>query len=174
MPSLPTVAVSGDGDRLALEGVLDIRTLARAEDALKQWMRRRRGSHAHRTLDLGNLSSLDTPGALFLCGLREKGVDLTGIRAEHKALVDLICALEGKPLPKRERVARWRQLVIRLGKGADDAWHDALDIITFVGRAASATGHALIHPRSLRLPSISRHVSDTAYTRCRSSGCWRS
>jgi len=33
--------------------------------------------------------SLDTPGALFLCGLRDKGVKLTGIRAEHQALLDL-------------------------------------------------------------------------------------
>ena len=157
----PTVTVSGDGDRLALQGVLDIRTLTEAEDSLKQWLKRRLGGHRRRALDLGNLSGLDTPGALFLCRLREKGVELTGIRAEHKALLDLISGLEGKPLPKAETAPRWRELVILLGKGADEAWHDTLDIITFIGRASSATRHALIHPRALRLPSISRHVSDT-------------
>ena len=31
----------------------------------------------------------------------------------------------------------------------------------FVGRATSAIGHALIHPHSLRLPSISRHIEET-------------
>ena len=101
------LAVNGDGDRLALEGVLDIRTLTGAEEVLKQRLKRRGGGQA-RALDLGNLSGLDTPGALFLCGLREKGIELTGIRAEHKALLDLICALKGKPLPKSATVPRWR------------------------------------------------------------------
>lgn len=155
-PSSPTVAISGDGDRLTLEGALDIRTLAEVEKSLK------RTKHSKsRTLDLRNLTSLDTPGALFLCELREKGVELTGIRAEHKTLLDLICALELKPLPKLKPVPRWRQLIIELGKGAVDAWHDTLDVITFVGRAASVMGDALIHPGYLRLPSISRHIEDT-------------
>ena len=39
--------------------------------------------------------------------------------------------------------------------------HDTLDIITCVGRTARGIGHALIHPRSLRLPSISRHIEET-------------
>jgi phospholipid/cholesterol/gamma-HCH transport system permease protein len=88
-------------------------------------------------------------------------VKLTGIRAEHQALLDLICGLDLKPLPKVKSVPRWRQLVIQLGKGADNAWHDAIDIITFVGRAASWTVNALIHPDCLRPASISRHVAET-------------
>jgi phospholipid/cholesterol/gamma-HCH transport system permease protein len=88
-------------------------------------------------------------------------VELTGIRDEHRALLDLICGLELKPLPKSERVARWRQLVTQLGKGAAAARHETLDVIAFVGEAANAIGHALAHPRSLRLSSISRHISET-------------
>jgi len=112
-------------------------------------------------LDVAGLDSLDTPGALFLCGLRDKGVKLTGIRAEHKALLDLICGLDLKPLPKVQSVPRWRELIIQLGKGAHDARHDVLDIITFVGRAASWTVNTLMHPGCLRPASISRHVSET-------------
>lgn len=153
----PGVAVNGEGDWLAIEGVLDIRTLVAAETSLQHWLRQRKS----RVLDIGKLSGMDTPGALFLCGLRNKGVELTGIRAEHKSLLDLICGLELKPLPKPVSVPRWRQLVMQLGKGADAAWHDALDVITFIGRVASATGHALMHPRSLPLPSISRQVAET-------------
>ena len=156
-PPSPTLAISGEGDRLALEGVLDIRTLTEARNSLTQWLKQRK-SHA---LDLGNLSGLDTPGALFLCELGNKDVALTGIRAEHKTLLDLVCGLELEPLPKPASVPRWRQLVVELGKGADEAWRDTLDVITFVGRAASAIGHALIHPRYLRLPSISRQVAET-------------
>src|SRR5438876_9997347 len=152
-----TFAVSGEGDRLALEGVLDIHTLPEAQRSLRQALKQRKKG----ALDLANLSGLDTPGALFLCGLGDKGVELTGIRVEHKALLDLICGLELEPLPKSKSVPRWRELIIQLGKGADDAWRDALDVITFVGRAASAIGQALIHPRSLRLPSVSRQVAET-------------
>ena len=150
-----------DGDRLALEGALDIRTLADARTALKQWLGGRAQGHARAALDLGKLSGLDTPGALFLCGLGEKGVDVTSVRAEHQALLDLVCNLDLEPLPKPPTVPRWRQTIIDLGKGADEAWRDTLDVITFVGRAASAIGLALRHPRSLRLPSISRQVRET-------------
>jgi phospholipid/cholesterol/gamma-HCH transport system permease protein len=156
--SLPlTVTTDGDGDRVTLEGALDIRTLAEAQRSL-------RNSYARRKpvlLDLGRLSELDTPGALFLRGLRDKGVELTGVRAEHQALLELIGNLELKPIPEPRPDSRWRQLVTTLGKGADDAWHGTLDVIAFVGQAASLIGHALIHPGYLRLAAISRHISET-------------
>jgi phospholipid/cholesterol/gamma-HCH transport system permease protein len=156
-PSRPTVVVSGEGDRLALAGALEIGTLADAKRSLKKWSKQ----GASRSLDVAKIESLDTPGALLLCGLRDKGVKLTGIRAEHQALLDLICGLDLKPLPQVKPAPRWRQLVIQLGKGADDAWHDALDIITFVGRATSWTVNALVHPDCLRPASISRHIAET-------------
>jgi phospholipid/cholesterol/gamma-HCH transport system permease protein len=147
----------GDGDRWVLAGELDIRTLADAERSLKQWLQQQKS----RVLDLADLSGLDTPGALLLCELRGNGVDLTGVRAEHKALLDLVCGLALKPLPKAKFVPRWRQLIIKLGQGADEAWHDVHDVIAFVGRAASVIGHALMHPRYLRPASISRHIEET-------------
>ena len=152
-PSSLTVAISGDGDRFALKGTLDIRTIAEARESLK---RRKLGA-----IDLRDLTGLDTPGALFLCGLRDKGVTLTGIRPEHEAVLDLIAGLDLKPLLKPKTVSRARQLIMQVGKGAEAAWHETLDVIAFVGRAASVTRHALMHPRSLRLASISRHVAET-------------
>jgi len=153
----PGVAVTGEGERLALEGVLDIRTLVAAQTALSRLLRQRKS----RSLDIGKLSEIDTPGALFLCELRDKGVELTGVRTEHKSLLDLICGLDLKPPPKPVTVPRWRHLVIQLGKVAEEAWHDALDVVTFIGRAANATGYALMHPRSLPLPAISRQIAET-------------
>jgi phospholipid/cholesterol/gamma-HCH transport system permease protein len=155
--AIATVNVSGEGDELALEGVLDIRALAAAENSVAQ----RLNSRSLRALDLRSLSLVDTPGALFLCELADKGVELTGIRAEHKTLLDLVCNLERKPLEKPESVPRWRELIIRLGKGADAAWHDTFDIITYVGRVASALRFAVIHPRYLRPASISRQIAET-------------
>jgi len=150
--TVPTFSVAGEGDRLALAGALDIHTLGEAREALKQ--------ARSRLLDLGNLSRLDTPGALFLCELRDSGVQLASVLPEHQALLDLIGGLKHEALPARKHVARWRQIVIQLGKGADDAWHDMLAIVTFIGRVASTAGHVLMHPRELRPASISRHVGE--------------
>ena len=152
-----SIAIHGDGERLALEGTLDIHTIAEARRSLAQWLRERK-SHA---LDLGKLEGLDTPGALLLCGMREKGVKLTGLSSAHEALLDLVCGLELKPLPKHPFVPRWREIVTQIGKGADEAARDSLAVVTFLGRSAAAVGHALIHPSRLRLPSISRQVAET-------------
>src|SRR5512140_3425371 len=84
-PSPPALVVSGDGDRLALAGALNANTLAEARNSLKQWSKQ----GPSRTLNVAKLDSLDTPGALFLCALRDNGVELEGIRAEHRALLDL-------------------------------------------------------------------------------------
>lgn len=156
-PALPTVAVRGDGERLAIEGALDIRTLASARESLQQ----RAGGKNPRVVDLGELTELDTPGALLLCGLSGSGVELTGLRADHKVLLDLVCGLKLKALPKQPTVPRWRQVIIDLGKGADQARRDTLDVIAFVGRAAGALGRAIRHPHALRLPAISRQVGET-------------
>ncbi len=112
-------------------------------------------------LDLSELSDLDTPGALLLSGLRDKRWELTGVRAEHGRLLDLIGGFELEPIPSLEPGSGWRQLVIQLGRGADDTWHESIDVITFVGRSVSLIGRALIHPRSLRLPAIARHITET-------------
>ena len=156
-PSRPTVVVSGEGDRLALTGALDLNTLADARKSLKQWSKR----GAARSLDIAKLDRLDTPGALFLCGLIDNGVELKGVRTEHRALLDLICGLDLKPLPKVDSIPRWRQIVIQIGKRAHDARHEAQDVITFIGRAASWTMNSLLHPTTLRPAAISRHVAET-------------
>ncbi|HEY2863922.1 MAG TPA: ABC transporter permease [Casimicrobiaceae bacterium] len=157
----PGLAISGDGDRLVLEGALDIRALTELRRSLQHWQKQGRGGHARRTLAIGKLSGLDTSGALFLCGLRDKGVELTGVRAEHKALLDLVCGTDVEPLPIPASMPRWRQLIIAVGKGGDEAWRDSVDIVTFIGRAASAVGQALVHPHLLRLPSIFRQLAET-------------
>src|SRR5260221_4897604 len=153
----PALVIDEHGDRPALKGALDIRSLTDAEKLLK----RQRGGKKVRAIDLAGLDALDTPGALLLCALRNDGVELTGVRSEHRALLDLVCGLDLKPLSKPRPVSRWREFVTQFGKGADEVWRDTLDIVTFVGRSASAVGYALIHPHELRLPSISRQVAET-------------
>jgi phospholipid/cholesterol/gamma-HCH transport system permease protein len=147
----------GEGERLTVVGALVIRTLTAAKAVLAQ----RTSQRALKTLDLSELENLDTPGALFLCGLRGAGVQLTGARTEHAALLNLVCGLEVAPMPAPKKLSGVRELVIDIGKGADEFWRDALDVVTFVGRAAEATIRSLIRPRYLRLAAISRQVEET-------------
>jgi len=156
-PPRPALTLDGEGDRPALTGALDIGTLAQAGSVLKKLSKR----GPSRTLDIAGLESLDTPGALLLCGLRDEGITLTGVRPEHRALLDLVYGLDLKPLPKVAAVPRWRQIITQLGRATHDARHDIVDIVTFVGRSASWTVSALIHPHCLRPASISRHVAET-------------
>lgn len=153
--------VSGEGSKLRVAGPLGIHTLTKARHALDARLQKEAGAESPYTLDLGGLDSLDTTGALLLCELRDKGAELTGVRAEHKALLALVGGLDQQPLPKVVTIARWRQLLIQLGKGTNAAWHDSLAVITFVGLAAHSTARALLHPHSLRPASISRHIAET-------------
>ena len=158
--SASTLAIQGDGNRLALDGDLDIRTLAEARDALARWL----GTdhlRERRSLDLGRLRGLDTPGALLLRRLSEQGVHFEHVRSEHEALLGLIGGLHLEPPRRPPAVPRWRQLVIQLGKGGEEAWRDTRDVIAFMGRAVNAVACALAHPRDLRLPSISRQIQET-------------
>jgi len=156
-PAKSTIALTGDGDQLALTGDLDIGTLIEAKALLKKWSK----PGAGRALDLSGVGDMDTPGAMFLCGLNKHGVELTGIHADHRALLDLLNGLDLEPLPPVPSVPRWREIVIQIGKAAHDARHEAADLITFVGRTASWTVDALLHPSCLRPAAISRHVSET-------------
>ena len=151
--SRPAITIEEEPERVALEGILDVHTLAEVRNRLQR--------RALRTLDLAKLSGLDTPGALFLRELDEKGVKLTGMRAEHRELLDLIRKLEIKTLSKPAALARWRELLVQLGPGAHAARLETVAVIIFLGRAASAIRHALMHPRDLRLAAISRQIADT-------------
>lgn len=139
-------------DGVVFAGALNIRTLTKAEAALKK--------AKAKALDLSGLTALDTPGALFLCEQQER-MKLASVRPEHQALLDLICELKLDRVPHKKRPPAWKQFLIRLGKASVTVWNDMIEIITFTGRAAIITAHAITHPRYLRLASISRHVEET-------------
>jgi phospholipid/cholesterol/gamma-HCH transport system permease protein len=153
----PGLTVTGEGGHFVLKGVLDVYTLALAKGEVLHALKNG-GSPA---LDLSEIDELDTPGALFLCELRSQGAQLTGTRAEHQRLLDLIAGLDLKQPPAVDGPPRWRQLIVQLGKSTDAAVRDAYDLVAFLGKAASAAGYALLHPGRMPLPSISRHVADT-------------
>jgi phospholipid/cholesterol/gamma-HCH transport system permease protein len=154
---LAAIAIEAHGARVAITGTLGVRTVPELEDALA----RQPQAEPLRTLELGALSELDTSGALYLSALRAHGVSLSGLRPEHRAMLELIDGLDLAPLPKSRPRARWRHLLVVTGKEFDAAWRDAYDILVFIARAANAIGRALVHPHALRPASISRHIEET-------------
>lgn len=151
------LALSSEAGHLALSGELRIDSLAQAEKLMADAT----APEADTALDISGLTSLDTPGALFLCDLRDKRYTLGGIRKEHQALLDLVCGLDLKPLPTVPPISRWRHFVVQIGKGSQAGRRDLVDIIDFTGRAASWTLRALLHPSTLRFASITRHIAET-------------
>jgi len=139
-------------DILALQGRLDVHTLMAAARVLQE--------HDIKYIDLSELTALDTPGALFLCTLDEN-IHLSHVRPEHHALLNLIRQLELKPFPEAQEIPGWRQFIIKIGRGAADAWQNILEIITFIGRTTVVTTRAFIHPRNLRLPPLSHYIEET-------------
>lgn len=157
LASAPTLVVSGAGAPPTLAGTLDLSTLTEANKVLNHFSKQSAAS----TLNIAGLVRIDTPGALFLCGLQKNGVTLSGVRTEHQALLELICGLDIQPLPKVKGISRWRQIIIQIGNGAHDVRCEAMDVLIFLGRTMHWTALALRHPSQLRLASISRFVTET-------------
>jgi phospholipid/cholesterol/gamma-HCH transport system permease protein len=152
----PSIAINGEGSRIALEGVLDIHSLKQAKRALSSFLNQRKA----RTLDLGGLNGLDTAGAMFLCDLRDKRVELIGVSTEHEKLLDLICGLERKALVKPRAIPGWREFIMRIGKGVDSFGRDSYDVIAFVGKSVESLVRTLTHPSLLRPAAISRQITE--------------
>ena len=68
-------------------------------------------------------------------------------------------AWRSEPLPKAPRVARWREIVIRVGKGADDFGRDSLAVIRSWAAPLPRSARLSSIRTRLRLASISRQVA---------------
>ena len=155
-PASQTLVINGEGNLRAMDGMLDLRSIELARHSLEAWLKPGKS----RKLDLAKLSGLDTTGALFLCELRDRKVELTHASAEHSQFLELIGGLERKPLPSPKKIPRWREIVIELGKGVDAVGHEAYDVIVFIARALNALLRALVHPSLLRPAAISKQISE--------------
>ena len=160
-PGIAThLAVEGEGSCLSLEGDLGLPTL----DIVRRALRKHRHGPAPTELNLAGLQRLDTPGALLLCGLRDQGLRLQGLRRPHADLLEMVCKLGVQDLPAKPRRPRWQEIVVDIGRGADSAWHDLIALIALLGQACSECMSVLRHPRregGLPLASITRQIADT-------------
>ncbi len=153
-PSPLTVTVA-DG-HVTLAGKLNATTVEQARHATKSVT-----DAGKRQIDVGGLTELDTAGALLLCAWQEQGGTFSGLRAEHKRLLELITKLDHAPLAGVPKIHPVRDFVTGVGRAGADTLKDFVDFIDFTGRAAAAIGQLFLHPGSLRLSAIAHHIMET-------------
>ncbi|MBI1205674.1 MAG: MlaE family lipid ABC transporter permease subunit [Azospirillum sp.] len=118
-------------------------------------------------LDLSGLVALDTVGALLLFRLRrelaEAGGSVAVVRAKpaHLALLDAVWRAAELPAPVRRRTSAVGDFLFRIGKGASDIGHAAVELIAFFGVICVTLGRIVIQPRRIRGKALIYHIEHT-------------
>lgn len=118
-------------------------------------------------IDAYQLTALDTTGALLL--LRVFGdlpptldaADVQGMNAADLALLRLVIARHGRTVPPQPVHASVSRLLERIGGAIVDAWHQARELLGFVGIMLATLGKVLSGHRRLRLTATVFHMEQT-------------
>ncbi len=143
-------------------------TLANARDlapAVAGAAAMRPGDHC--LIDAHQLTALDTTGALLL--LRALGdsppsfsaADVQGLNPANLALLQLVTARHGQAAPARPVHASFVRLLERIGGAIVDAWHQARELLGFVGMMLATLGKVFSGHRRLRLTATVFHMEQT-------------
>ena len=163
-----TVSNEDGGSRLAFFGELTAQTLGSVEKALRSAP----GAFGPVVLDLKNLSSLDTSGALLLNltarDLREQGRDcrMANLTARQERIL-----LQSLPPQKASRAAENEKgtddspfLIRRIalfGKNVCDGLSLLGQLVEFFGHFLVRTGGFFLHPSRLRVTPLVHHMEQT-------------
>ncbi len=156
-----------DGDRLLLRAsgawvvatISEIDRLVSAIDLLA-------AKQVH--IDLSKVTSLDTSGAMMLCGLtkaiEEHGakVEYTGVTETHHPLLQLV--VEARRVPRDVELPRINTFVLmvnRAGKALFDAGTEGIALLNFFGITIIKLLRALVSPRRLRFVSLVHQIEQT-------------
>jgi phospholipid/cholesterol/gamma-HCH transport system permease protein len=131
--------------------------LGRALDALAA-----SGSSTH--IDLSGVDRLDTTGAWIIFRLRERLttagdiVNIQGLDGEQRALFDRVADIGAcepvRPIPLHPIIA----VLERTGRGVYEAFHDAVDLLNFLGVVTLAGLHSIARPKRIRLVPTFSHL----------------
>lgn len=123
---------------------------------------------AARAIDGSGISDLDTAGAWLLLSLTRRlnqpPDSIHHLTPDHAAIFALTAkaaSLEGPDKRiKKQPPSELESFFIHIGRASHDVWNAAKEILSFIGESAAVLARGLIHPRRLRLASISRHVEE--------------
>ena len=117
-------------------------------------------------IDISEIKELDTAGAMVLqrvlnaCTERGNVSGIVGGSEAHDSLLEQVgphlapCAVE----PVREF---WLKIILaRLGKGVIDAYHAALDVMSFIGQTLATAVNVIKSPSRFRMTSTVYHMEE--------------
>ncbi|PWC52365.1 ABC transporter permease [Azospirillum sp. TSO22-1] len=118
-------------------------------------------------LDLAAIDGLDTVGALLLARLAERlrgegyAVEVTGVRPEHRALVDAVREADrvpSVPLPDEHPII---EMLERTGRVTVRGLKRGLELVNFLGVVTVTLARIAVNPRRLRYRSVLFHIEQT-------------
>ncbi|WP_431858455.1 MlaE family ABC transporter permease [Azospirillum sp.] len=118
-------------------------------------------------LDLAAVDGLDTVGALLLARLAERlrgeghAVEVTGVRPEHRALVDAVHEADRAPpvqLPDEHPII---EMLERTGRTTVRGLKRGLELVNFLGVVTVTLARIAVNPRRLRYRSVLFHIEQT-------------
>ncbi len=152
---------SGGGARVRFAGRLVIGALSAAERALDDL----RGAGTV-TLDLEEVTALDTAGAWLLLSLRERleaegaQVEIAGLPAGQRALMDAVAEAQARARSETVPVEPPPPRLAVIGRGVVEWVAAGLDIVGFLGLVLARIGGTILRPRRLRLTSLVHHMEE--------------
>lgn len=161
-PSLTARPVA-DGVELAAEGAWTV-THAKALDSLVDQVARDTPPNQAVTLDLHQLTALDTYGAWLierLIRVRESvagEIRIEGMPARYQTLMDEIRLTEQGPAPAAEQRTGFLDHIAALGKGTIKFWHGLVAITAMLGAIFLSLGRVITNPRDFRFTSTVHHL----------------
>lgn len=152
-------ASGGDGrTQLRLRGDWTIFNAAALERVVDQTLK----TSAHRGFSLSSdgIERLDTAGAWQLRRLIEAGGERPALSQRQQALLDFLPDHFDHLAPP-PKTGEFSRAMTDLGARVEHFLVFIYTILSFIGQVAIRFGHAMLHPRHLRLPSIVKHINDT-------------
>ncbi len=115
------------------------------------------------TVDVTDLKSVDSAGALALIELEERArkaslpLAITGMNHEVRGVMDLIDrkALAHPPIHPEKTVSSFFEGV---GEGCVDLYRDFVAVMVFLGDLIIVLGRSLVHPRSVRWSEVTFYM----------------
>lgn len=115
-------------------------------------------------IDLSQLATLDTVGALMLRHLRDRltaagcRVEVVAVRPAHLGLLDLVWRAAEQPPTAPPLGEGFRDNVALVGAAATRGLSVAVELVTFFGLVSATLGRILINPRRIRLAPVFYHL----------------
>ena len=154
---------SGTPHRLRLSGEWTAAHAGALEDLVDKTSKTLAGRNV--TLDLNEVTRVDTVGAHLLDRLRQDIMDsggatsIEGARPEQSILIAAISKDERIELrPPAPRLNALVGLVADVGRGMHSAWTDVTSWVSFLGSVVASAGRVIVKPRNFRLTSFVHHL----------------